>query len=103
MPAPNPESASALLKSFDPRPLHKRAKFVLTLVGALALLLLGALEILRGHGAPEVLERVVTWLGLTVGIGTGGIALDDARTKPILAQALERVVAPADARPPEAR
>jgi hypothetical protein len=86
--------AAAILRAFDPRPLYRRAKVILTLIGAVGLLALGALEIIAGRGSPEVLERIVTWVGLVVGVGTGGVALDDARTKPILARALERVINP---------
>lgn len=103
MQQPTVPSASALLKSFDPRPLTRRAKFVLTLVGAVGLLLLGLAEIIWGGASPDVIERIVTWFGLIVLAGTGGITLDDARVKPILARALNRVVAvqaEADARPP---
>lgn len=96
-------AAAPLLKSFDPRPLLARGKFVLTLVGVLVFAVLGALEITVGHGSPEILERIIMWLGLTITGGLGVIGVDDALTKPTLARALERLVTAggkADAPPP---
>lgn len=81
-----------VLKSFDPRPLWKRAKVVVPVIGGSLLALIGVLVLVIGDGNQEVLERVVTWLGLLFTAGAGGIAADDMRTKPILAKALDRLI-----------
>lgn len=82
------------LRSFDDRPLWKRAKVALCLTGilavysiAMAVLLLALLRhIVLGADVLALLQACVLVVGGLAGAGAGFTTLDDTKLKPILAQ-----------------
>lgn len=77
------------LKTFDSRPLLKRAKVAMSFYGAtlLAAILVVALVVLETKGSDmfDLLQSYGLYIMVLLGGGSALVTLDDIRTKPLLA------------------